>query len=721
MSPRAVSAITAILVFGSLVSAAPGVEATAPTGPRNANVAVEDPASGPHAAEDTRHAKQAKVLAPAVTAPVARQNWDLPPLPAGAKYPSRGAAPAAATTAAGPYLQREVLGFAPYWNLSQNANWNYHLLSTIAYFGLTVEADGSFNTTVAGWNQWNSQDLVNTVNNSHLAGDRAVVVIKQFNTATINGLVTNPTSTQTAITNTINAIQSKSLDGVNVDFEGTNDSNQYPNLQTGVTNFMAQLSQQVHAKWPNAEVTIDTYSGSASWDGGIFKIGDLAPVVDGMFVMAYDMAFDDTPGHAGANAPMSHYLYNDTLSVSQYLSKAPASKILLGVPYYGYKWSTSSNQPNATVTSGATADTYADIVAELACGEPSFGGGWDSYAQSPWVSWWSPASGDPCGANLNTWRELYYDNAQSLGYKYDLVNSNNLRGAGMWALGYDGTSPDLWNEIALKLSTVTPWDSVSGWASTGPSVNGWTGWEDIFVGGLDGSLWRNSWNGTAWSGWQGVGGRVSSDPASVSWGANRVDVFVRGADGALWHRAWNGAWGSWESLGGQIVGRPAVASWGANRLDVFVEGPDARLYHKAWNGYAWGVWEGLGGSLGSAPAAGSWGPNHIDVFVRGGDGHMWQKTWTGTAWSAWQPVGGIINSDPTVASCASGHLDLFSLGGDGALWRNGWNGTAWTGWQSQGGQWTSSPAAACRIGGSTVDVFERAFDHAVWHTNVSAT
>src|SRR6266576_3714411 len=54
------------------------------------------------------------------------------------------------------------------------------------------------------------------------------------------------------------------------------------------------------------------------------------------FVMAYDMAFSNSPGQAGPNAPMNGWTYNDSLSVSQYKGKAPASKIILGVPYYGY-------------------------------------------------------------------------------------------------------------------------------------------------------------------------------------------------------------------------------------------------------------------------------------------------------------------------------------------------------------------------------------------------
>jgi len=155
--------------------------------------------------------------------------------------------PVAAVSAAIPSVSRDVLGFAPYWELSQNAGWRYDLLTTVAYFGLDVRGDGNFDTTTPGWTGWTSQDLVNTINRAHQAGDRVLLVIKQFDEATINQIVTDPTATQTAVTNTINAIAAMQLDGVNVDFEGRSDPS-YPNIQSGMTNFMSVLSQQVHAR-----------------------------------------------------------------------------------------------------------------------------------------------------------------------------------------------------------------------------------------------------------------------------------------------------------------------------------------------------------------------------------------------------------------------------------------------------------------------------------------
>ncbi len=443
-----------LIGMGSLDLAAAPQVAAAP--------AVRDPAVGPNTSFDLAHRHDALHFTPSTTAIIPRRTTRT----AGSAAAPAGtySAPVPASTIGnGGALRREVLGFAPYWELSHQGNWNYSLLSTVAYFGLDLKTNGSVDQTTPGYTYWNSADLTTIINNAHQAGDRVVVVIKGDSqtgcdtACDVDALVGTEASRQAAISNTINAIAQKSLDGVNVDLEGT--STNYPNVQTNFTTFVRELSTAVHSRWPSAYVTVDTYSGSASWDGGIFKIGDLAPLVDGLFVMGYDMyAANMNTNQAGPNAPLSGpWTYTDATAVNQYLTKAPASKVILGVPYYGYKWSTGGTAnsgpppPYSSTLPGRTPDYYADILSDFGCAL-NLSKNWDNNASSPWATWWSPGSGDPCGGNHNSWRELYYDNAQSLGLKYDLVNSSGLAGTGMWALGFDGSSSDLWNVLAAKFT-----------------------------------------------------------------------------------------------------------------------------------------------------------------------------------------------------------------------------------------------------------------------------
>lgn len=686
-----------ILVFLLLVTL---VVAPAPDKPSATHTRAVVPSV--HALDDARYGAHQLDLAPSTSAIVPR-----------------------AVGAANPLLRREVFGFAPYWELSNNGQWNYNLLSTVAYFGLDVNSDGTFATQGGGWTGWNSADLTTVINNAHRAGARVVVVIKDFNDASINKIVTT-SAMQSLIDGTMAAIGGKNLDGVNVDFEPSG-SPLFPDIPLGIVNLMTAMSSQVHTRYPGSEVSIDTYAGAASCTPDptqtcSFRIPLLAPAVDAMFVMAYDSVFSNMPGQAGPQAPMNGWTFNDTVDVAQYLTQAPASKIILGVPYYGYVWSTRDGAPYSTAVSGASSITYAGVVGNLSCGAVAQTVNWDTTSQSPWSAWFSPKTGDPCGDNTGTPREMYYDNAASLGIKYDLVNTNNLRGTGVWALGYDSGRTELWDELAAKFTTTTPWYSLGGVATSSPGASSWgTSHTDVFIRGGDNGLWQNTYDGTNWGGWTSLGGGLTSAPAAVSWAPNRIDTFARGTDNALWHKWFDTTgWHGWERLGGGLISGPAVASWGSGRLDVFVVGTDHGLWHKWWDAKGWSGWEPLGGVLTSDPATVAWGSNRLDVFARGSDNALWHKWWDTAGWHGWERLGGYLTSAPAASSCASGHLDVFAFGGDGATYQLGYTGS-WSAWQRLGGQWNFGPAAVCPSGATAAKVFARGPESDLWWTSITGS
>jgi hypothetical protein len=60
-------------------------------------------------------------------------------------------------------------------------------------------------------------------------------------------------------------------------------------------------------------------------------------------------------------------------------------------------------------------------------------------------------------------------------------------------------------------------------------------------------------------------------------------VFARRTDGSLWRQSWDGSgWTGWSSLGGQWITSPAaVARGGASGVDVFEVGPGKDLQYAA--------------------------------------------------------------------------------------------------------------------------------------------
>ena len=59
--------------------------------------------------------------------------------------------------------------------------------------------------------------------------------------------------------------------------------------------------------------------------------------------------------------------------------------------------------------------------------------------------------------SAGAWTEGYYDDAQSLAFKYDMVNAKGLAGTGMWTLLMDQGDNALWSLIANKfVNDTTP-------------------------------------------------------------------------------------------------------------------------------------------------------------------------------------------------------------------------------------------------------------------------
>ncbi|HEY8631930.1 MAG TPA: glycosyl hydrolase family 18 protein, partial [Candidatus Limnocylindrales bacterium] len=177
---------------------------------------------------------------------------------------------------------------------------------------------------------------------------------------------------------------------------------------------------------------------------------------DAIFIMGYDYrASASSP--VGSVAPLTRTGYDIRDTVAAYAARVPASKLILGVPWYGRAWSTSTNLLNASNTSGtkfgaSTTVAYSTAADYLA----RYGRQYDGIEQVAWTAYQRQNCTATYGC-VTSWRQIYVDDAAALEAKYDVVNAYGLRGAGIWALGYDGTRTELWQAIQRKFAAdITP-------------------------------------------------------------------------------------------------------------------------------------------------------------------------------------------------------------------------------------------------------------------------
>jgi spore germination protein YaaH len=638
--------------------------------------------------------------------------------PRGAVTPLRARAHAAAN----PALSREVMGFAKADSLGDPTvgytTWNFNLLTDVAYFGIHVNPDGTLVQNDSGWAVWQSSVASNFINAAHASGVRVLLTLMFLPAAGQNAtLCQGLDNGQTTITQA--AAQLKGADGIDIDYEGSSIT-----CPDGVTlrTKVVQFAQRVRAA-NLGYLVIDTYASSAEDGGGFFDISSLSASVDAMFVMAYGLEANNGPCGLcmGPTSPLDgslpNYTWNVTRAATDYAHWA--GQTILGFPYYGVAGCTQPNPPaNAPVLSpGAKYTASGYTVFSTLASNPSVSSlseqrdAMDPSGQEMWGSYFNS---DP---TLNCWREAYWDDALSLGNKYNLVNQRGFRGAGIFTLDFGGGSPELWNQLE-KAFTPATFTSLGGAFASSPAAASWSiDRLDVFARGMDNSLYHAVGNGVGFSGFENLGGGLTSAPAVVSWGPGRLDVFIRGTDNALWHRAYAGGWSGWESLGGGLADAPTVTSWAPGRLDVFVRGGDNTLWHRAYAG-GWSGWENLGGQLTGAPGAVSWGPNRIDVFARASDNSLAHRAWGGSAWSGSESRGGAISAAaPAPTSIASNRLDIFTVGLDGTLSHTIWNGSAWVPFSHVGpaSTWNQGPGAVAQPGTGFSDVFTIGADNAIWH------
>ena len=186
---------------------------------------------------------------------------------------------------------------------------------------------------------------------------------------------------------------------------------------------------------------MDTYASSAGDTGGFYDIPALAQYVDAFFVMDYEL---NLAGSSSAASPLTSGAFSSLTTLEQYTKAVPASKVILGLPFFGIDWPT---------TNGTMAANAAGPAADIA----------DSQAEGHGPEYWDPVTATAWTSYLvgSQWHESYYEGEYGLYQAAQAATRAGARGVGIWALGMD-------NDGAQMIASMDGFDPGQP-ASTGPA------------------------------------------------------------------------------------------------------------------------------------------------------------------------------------------------------------------------------------------------------------
>ncbi len=413
-------------------------------------------------------------------------------------------APAAPLALDGTRLRRQVFGFLPYWEVA-SATLDDETLSTIAYFSVGADRNGNllkFNsdgTPTTGWGGWTSSRLTSIINTAHSHGTRVVLTITMFawtsGQATAQGaFLGNATARLNLARQAAAAVRARGADGINLDFEPI--ASGYADEFTA---FVRTVRSELDRQASGYQLTFDTTGSIGNYP---IEAATAAGGADAIFIMGYDYRTSGS-SYTGSIDPLAGPAYDLADTIAAYAARVPASRLILGVPWYGRAWSTVSNAVNAKSQSGTKYGASAAVNYATATDYAAqYGRNWDSRELSAWVAYQRQNCTSTYGC-VTSWREIYYDDVTAIKARYDLVNRTGLRGVGIWALGYDGGLPDMRQAIGEKFlnDTTVPLAGVNTLPAATTSETIAVSWMGVDESGVRNYDVQVSIDGGPWLSW----------------------------------------------------------------------------------------------------------------------------------------------------------------------------------------------------------------------------
>lgn len=214
--------------------------------------------------------------------------------------------------------------------------------------------------------------------------------------------------------------------GINIDFENVNLED-----KANLTQFVREMTPLLHEQGLVVSIDVTTVSTSENWSM-FYDRPALSQVVDYMMVMAYDEYWASSPV-AGSVSSLPWV----EKGILQFLNeeKVPASKLVLGVPYYTRIWTEETKNGKKEVSSRAVfMETITKLIRDKGL-KPTY----SAAAGQNYVEYTEDGK-------LN---KIWIEDGTSMKARMELVKKYDLAGVGSWRRGYE--EPYIWDVIKETL------------------------------------------------------------------------------------------------------------------------------------------------------------------------------------------------------------------------------------------------------------------------------
>ncbi len=325
---------------------------------------------------------------------------------------------------------KQIMAFAPFWLETNIPKKSANILTSIAYFSFTIDQNGLIikKDTQAyqhhlGWHQW--------INHKHHLLTSSPIPANITLTIKDDQSLTYLLTNQQSQSNFIQELTSlNNFDQIIIDFEPTLPM---PTLKSQFNQLIADIDRHISNR-----IIIAIYASAIS-QPNLWDLKHLNQHTDSFIVMTYDY-HQANSSISGPIAPLNSRRSQASITanipqISQYI---PRSKILLGIPLYGYQWQVTSVEPHSnTIPKSGKFISLKQIERSIPNLENQIK--YDTIGLSPYIN---------ISDNHNQIIQIHFENQYSISQKVSYVNDAGLGGVALWALGYQPDSDWLWQTLS---------------------------------------------------------------------------------------------------------------------------------------------------------------------------------------------------------------------------------------------------------------------------------